>query len=211
MKVIVQKPLRPVYISKSGTCRNTSECNIPLGVTTYVKTLTMDIFLLILGMFCMILGLFGSFLPVLPGPPVSWLGLLLLILTSAVPNDWWLIVITGVVAFVVVALDYWIPVVGTQRFGGSRAGMIGTTIGLLIAIIFPVLGIAGIVIWPFIGAVVGELINKTGHKKALKAAFGSFVGFLTGTFLKFVVSMVYLGIFVFRAWDYRFEFFPFLS
>ena len=171
----------------------------------------MDIVLLIIGFFCCILGIFGSFLPVLPGPPVSWLGLLLLILTSAVPNDWWLIVITGVVAFVVVALDYWIPAVGTRKFGGSRAGMIGTTIGLLVAIVFPVLGIAGIVIWPFIGAIIGELINKTGHKQALRAAFGSFVGFLTGTFLKFVVSMVYLGIFIFRAWDYRAELFPFLN
>lgn len=171
----------------------------------------MDIVLLIIGFFCCILGIFGSFLPVLPGPPVGWLGLLLLILTSAVPNDWWLIVITGVVAFVVVALDYWIPAVGTRKFGGSRAGMIGTTIGLLVAIVFPVLGIAGIVIWPFVGAIIGELINKTGHKQALRAAFGSFVGFLTGTFLKFVVSMVYLGIFIFRAWDYRAGLFPFLN
>ncbi len=171
----------------------------------------MDIVLLILGLFCMILGVLGSFLPVLPGPPVSWLGLLLLILTSAVPNDWWLIVITGIVAFVAVALDYWIPAVGTRKFGGSRAGMIGTTIGLLVAIVFPVLGIAGIVIWPFIGAIAGELINKSGHKQALRAAFGSFVGFLTGTFLKFVVSMVFLGIFIFRAWDYRAELFPFLG
>ena len=99
----------------------------------------MDILLLILGLFCMILGILGSFLPVLPGPPVSWLGLLLLVLTTAVPNDWWLIAITGVVAFVVVALDYWIPAVGTRKFGGSRAGMIGTTIGLIVAIIFPIL------------------------------------------------------------------------
>lgn len=170
----------------------------------------MDIVLLITGLFCCLLGVFGSFLPVLPGPPVSWLGLLLLILTAAVPNDWWLVVITGIVAFVVVALDYWIPVVGTRKFGGSRSGLIGTTIGLLVAIVFPVLGIAGIIIWPFVGAIIGELINKTGRKQALKAAFGSFVGFLTGTFLKFVVSMVYLGIFVFRTWDYRAELFPFL-
>lgn len=171
----------------------------------------MDILLLIIGLFCMILGILGSFLPVLPGPPVSWLGLLLLILTTAVPNDWWLIAITGIVAFAVVALDYWIPAAGTRKFGGSGAGMIGTTVGLLVAIIFPVLGFAGIVIWPFVGAIVGELINKTGHKQALRAAFGSFVGFLTGTFLKFLVCMVYFGIFLLRAWDYRAELFPFLT
>lgn len=171
----------------------------------------MDLVLLMLGLFCALLGILGSFLPVLPGPPISWLGLLLLVLTSAVPNDWWMIVITGIVAVVVVALDYWIPVEGTRRFGGSRAGMVGTTIGLLVAIVFPVLGIAGIIIWPFVGAVVGELVNRTGHQKALRAAFGSFVGFLTGTFLKFVVSMVYLGIFLMRAWQYRAELFPFLQ
>jgi uncharacterized protein YqgC (DUF456 family) len=89
--------------------------------------------------------------------------------------------------------------------------MVGTTIGLLVAIVFPVLGLAGIVIWPFIGAIAGELINKTSHKQALKAAFGSFVGFLTGTFLKFVVSVIYLGIFLFRAWDFRSALFPFLD
>ena len=171
----------------------------------------MDILLLVVGFFCMILGVFGSFLPVLPGPPVSWLGLLLLILTSAVPNDWLLIGITGVVALGVVALDYWIPVAGTRKFGGSKAGMIGTTVGLIFSIIFPILGLAGIIIWPFIGAFVGELINNTGHKKAMKAAFGSFIGFLTGTFLKFVVCIVLLGIFLFRTWDYRTEFFPFLN
>lgn len=170
----------------------------------------MDILLLVLGFFCVILGVLGSFLPVIPGPPISWLGLLLLILTSAVPDDWWLITITGVVALGVVALDYWIPVAGTRKFGGSRAGMIGTTVGLVISIVFPVLGLAGIVIWPFLGAIVGELINKTSHKQALKAAFGSFIGFLTGTFLKFVVCMVLLGIFLFRVWDYRSEFFPFI-
>jgi len=171
----------------------------------------MDILLLILGFFCMILGILGSFLPVVPGPPISWLGLLLLILTTVMPNDWWLIVITGIVALVVVGLDYWIPAAGTRKFGGSRAGMIGTTVGLLISIIFPILGLAGIVIWPFIGAVVGELINKTGHKQAMKAAFGSFIGFLTGTFIKFVVTIIFLGIFLMRAWDYRAEFFPFLN
>lgn len=115
----------------------------------------MDILLLVLGFFCMILGILGSFLPVVPGPPISWLGLLLLVLTRVIPDDWWLIVITGIVALVVVALDYWIPAAGTRKFGGSRAGMIGTTVGLLISIIFPVLGLAGIVIWPFVGAVVG--------------------------------------------------------
>ncbi|WP_420592553.1 DUF456 domain-containing protein [Robiginitalea biformata] len=168
----------------------------------------MDLVLIFFGLLCMILGVLGSFLPVLPGPPISWVGLLLLTLTSAVPDNWWFLGITAAVAVVVVGLDYWIPAMGTKRFGGSRAGMIGTTLGLLVAIIFPVLGIAGIIIWPFLGAVVGELINKSNSQTALKAAFGSFVGFLTGTFLKFLVSIIYFGLFLSKAWDYRSGLFP---
>ncbi len=163
----------------------------------------MDIFLLILAFLFMLIGILGSFLPALPGPPVSWLGLFLLYLTKAIPDDWMLLGITLAISIIVFALDYIIPAVGTKKFGGTRAGMIGTTLGLIVALIFPILGIFGIIIWPFVGAFVGELINKADSKTALKAAFGSFIGFLTGTFLKFVVTMVYLGIFLMKVWEFR--------
>ena len=169
----------------------------------------MDIVLLILGFILMLIGILGSFLPVLPGPPVSWLGLLLLTLTNAVPNDWWFLGITGAVALLVFAMDYLIPAMGTKKFGGSKAGMIGTTIGLVIAIVFPIFGIFGIIIWPFIGALVGEIVNKADNKTALKAALGSFIGFLTGTFLKFVVAIVFMGLFITKAIDYWPELFPY--
>ena len=169
----------------------------------------MDILLLILGLLLMFIGILGSFLPALPGPPVSWAGLLLLYLTKAIPDDWTILGVTLAIAIIVFALDYIIPAVGTKKFGGSRAGMIGTTIGLLVALIFPILGIFGIIIWPFVGALVGELSNKADSKTAVKAAFGSFIGFLTGTFLKFMVAMVYLGIFLMKVWEYRVELFSF--
>ena len=169
----------------------------------------MDILLLIIGFILMLTGILGSFLPVLPGPPVSWVGLLLLVLTKAVPDDWWFLGITGAVALLVFAMDYFIPAMGTKKFGGSKAGMIGTMFGLVIAIVFPIFGIFGIIIWPFIGALVGEIVNKADNKTALKAAFGSFIGFLTGTFLKFVVSIVFMGLFITKAIDYWPELFPF--
>ncbi|AYN66431.1 DUF456 domain-containing protein [Euzebyella marina] len=171
----------------------------------------MDIALLIVGFVFTIIGILGSFLPVLPGPPLSWLGLLLLHLTIAIPQDWWFLGITAAVALVVFALDYIIPAIGTKKFGGTRAGMIGTTLGLVIALIFPFLGPLGIIIWPFVGALVGELLNKADKKTATKAAFGSFLGFLTGTFIKFVVAVVYLGLFVSKAWEYRYGLFPFIK
>jgi hypothetical protein len=175
------------------------------------KELNMDIALLVIGLILMLVGILGSFLPVLPGPPVSWVGLLLLYLTKAIPDDWWLLGITAGIALIVLALDYIIPAMGTKRFGGTKAGMIGTTLGLLVALIFPILGLFGIILWPFIGALVGELLNKADQKTALKAAFGSFVGFLTGTFLKFLVAIVYLGIFLSKAWDFKAALFPFFD
>ncbi|MEL6975198.1 MAG: DUF456 domain-containing protein [Bacteroidota bacterium] len=169
----------------------------------------MDIALLVLGFVLTLVGILGSFLPVLPGPPVSWLGLLLLHLTDAVPDDWWFLGLTAAVAILVFVLDYIVPAMGTKKFGGSKAGMWGTVIGLLVAIFFPVLGVFGIVIWPFVGALVGEILNKADNKTALKAAFGSFIGFLTGTFLKFVLAIVFLGLFIAKAWEFRGALFSF--
>ncbi|NNE76487.1 MAG: DUF456 domain-containing protein [Pricia sp.] len=171
----------------------------------------MDIILLILGFILVVVGILGSFLPILPGPPVSWVGLLLLHFTTAIPQDWWFLGITAAVALLVFALDYIIPAMGTKKYGGTRYGMIGTTIGLLVALLFPVLGPFGIIIWPFIGALIGELINKADKKTATKAAFGSFLGFLTGTFIKFLVAVIFMGLFITKAWEYRTALFPFLD
>jgi hypothetical protein len=163
----------------------------------------MDIALVILGFIFMIVGILGSFLPILPGPPLSWVGLLLLYLTKAIPLDWWFLGITLVIAILILVMDYIIPAIGTKKFGGSKAGMIGTTLGLVLALIFPIFGVFGIIIWPFVGAFVGEITNKADKKTALKAAFGSFLGFLTGTFLKFMVAVVYLGLFIAKVWEYK--------
>ena len=171
----------------------------------------MDIFLLILGFILMLVGILGSFLPILPGPPISWVGLLLLQSTSAMVMNWTFLGITLAIALIVFALDYVIPAIGTKKFGGTKAGVIGTTIGLIVALIFPVFGPFGIIIWPFIGALVGELLNKADKKTATKAAFGSFLGFLTGTFMKFLVAIVYLGLFISDAWQHKAALFPFFN
>ncbi len=168
----------------------------------------MDIALFIFGLICVIVGVFGSFLPILPGPPISWLGLLLLFFTSVIPQDWWFLGITLGVAILVFAMDYIIPAVGTKKFGGTKAGMIGTTVGLIVGLIAPIPG--GIIIGPFLGAFIGELINKADNKTALKAAFGSFLGFLTGTFMKFLVGIIYFGLFITKSWEYRYALFSFL-
>jgi len=161
----------------------------------------MDIFLIVLAAFFMILGIIGSFLPVLPGPLTSWIGLLIFHLTDVVPMNWTFLSITLIVATTIWILDYIIPAMGTKRFGGSKAGMIGTSTGLIVGLLAPIPG--GIIIGPFVGALVGELLNKSEFNKALKAAFGSFLGFLASTFIKFIVALVFLGLFIVKVVEYQ--------
>jgi len=169
----------------------------------------MDIFLTIVGFLFMLLGIIGSFLPILPGPLTSWIGLLILHFTNAVPKNWTFLIVTLIIAILIWLIDYIIPAIGTKKFGGSRAGMFGTIVGLLVAIFFPILGFFGIIIWPFIGALIGEFINKSDSNTAVKAAVGSLIGFLTGTFLKFLVAVIYLGLFIMEVWDYKSAIFTF--
>lgn len=166
----------------------------------------MDIALLLIAFILMIVGILGSFLPVLPGPPISWVGLLLLYLTKAVPMSYTVLGITLFVALVVGILDYVIPAKGTKRFGGSKYGIWGTNIGLIVGILAPIP--FGFIIGPFVGAFVGEMINDSkDSQKAFKAATGSFIGFLASTFMKFVVSIVFFGLFLLKVWEYRSELF----
>jgi len=160
----------------------------------------MDIALVIIGFLFCLLGILGSFLPVLPGPFTSWIGLLILHFTDAIPQNWMFLGITLVISIVVWILDYIVPALGTKRFGGTKYGMIGSSIGLIIGIIF--MGPLGIIIGPFVGAFLGELIKDSSESsKALKAAFGSFIGFLAGTFLKFIVSVGFVVFYIIKVWE----------
>lgn len=160
----------------------------------------MDIFLIILGFTCMVVGILGSFLPVLPGPPVSWLGILCLYFTSAIDTNYWILSIGFLVSLCTVILDYTIPAAGTKRFGGSKFGVWGTNIGLIVGVFVPIP--FAFIIGPFIGAFIGEIIyNSNNHARALKAATGSFLGFLTSTFMKFVVCVAFFGLFLQILWS----------
>ena len=161
----------------------------------------MDIVLVILASFLMVLGIIGSFLPVLPGPLTSWFGLLIFHMTNAVPMNWTFLTLTFIIAVGIWILDYIIPAMGTKRFGGSKYGGIGTSLGLVIGLLAPIPG--GIVVGPFFGALIGELTNGATLDKALKAAFGSFLGFITSTFIKFVITLIFLGFFIVKLFEYK--------
>ena len=161
----------------------------------------MDIVLVILASFLMVLGIIGSFLPVLPGPLTSWFGLLIFHMISAVPMNWTFLTLTFIIALGIWILDYIIPAIGTKHFGGTKYGVIGTSIGLVVGLLAPIPG--GIIIGPFIGALIGELINNATFDKALKAAFGSLLGFISSTFIKFVIALIFLAFFIAKIFEYK--------
>lgn len=164
----------------------------------------MDFLLLIIGFAFMIIGILGSFMPILPGPSISWLGLVLLYFTNAVTVNYWILGITLLITFIISVLDYVIPSKGTKKFGGSTYGIWGTNIGLIVGIFAPIP--FGFIIGPFVGAFVGELIfDYKNHGRAFKAATGSFIGFLASSFMKFVVCMMYLGLFLWIVWENKSE------
>ena len=138
-----------------------------------------------LSIILILIGIIGCLVPVLPGPPLSWAGLIVLHLTRFADLSQNLLIILGIVAVLVTVLDYVVPIWGTKKFGGSKYGVRGATVGLIIGLFF---GPPGIIIGPFIGAVVGELIFKDDLKYALKAGFGSLLGFMTGIGLKLATS-----------------------
>ena len=163
----------------------------------------MDIVLIVLGAICLLIGLLGSVLPVLPGVPLSYLGLWLLHWTDRASFSWQFLTVWAVVVLVIQLLDYFIPAWGTKKFGGTKWGVWGSTIGLLLGFL---MGPLGIVLGPFVGAVVGELLyfnqhpeapqQQTPFNRALRAGFGSFIGLLAGTIIKIVCCGMMIFYFV---------------
>jgi len=154
----------------------------------------MDYFLLLMAILCLIMGFIGSILPALPGPPLSWVGLLLFKFSRfGAEVTWrWIAVFAGIVILVTI-LDYIVPAWGTKKMGGTKAGSWGATIGLIIGIFFSPWGI---ILGPFLGAFVGELMVGTSGEHSLKAAFGAFIGFLFGVGVKLVACAWITGYFV---------------
>jgi hypothetical protein len=159
----------------------------------------MELTIIIIGVVLILLGFAGSILPALPGPPVAYASLLLLFFVPkasaalAANHYIWLIVL-GIVAVVVAIIDYYMPIWGTKKFGGTPAGSRGSTIGLIVAVLLTFfsggLGAFGILLGPLLGAYLGEKNAGQSNEVALQSAKGSFLGFVSGVFMKFVLVLI---------------------
>ena len=146
----------------------------------------MEIVLVILAFVLIAAGILGVVLPMLPGPPLSYIGLLVLQWSGRGGFSPFFLCGWAIAAVVVTVMDYILPSLLSKRFGGSRAASIGSVLGLLAGIFF--FPPWGMIIGPFFGALVGELLFKGSNSaKAFKVAFGAFLAFIVGSGAKLVV------------------------
>lgn len=162
----------------------------------------MAIVRIILGLILTLIWTAGAILPVLPGPLLNYIALLILQFTGGHPFSTEFLILRWGVIVLVTILDYVIPVIWTKKFWWTKSWVTWSTIWLIIAvIILPILGISigpfgilGLIWWPFIGAYIGEKVWWKEHQHALKSAFWSFLWFAAGAILKLVISVV-MGIY----------------
>ena len=159
----------------------------------------MDIFLLILGLILCLLGIVGSFSPIIPGPITSWFGLLIIHFSKLIPFDNQFLFITFLIAALIFGLDLIIPILGLKKLGGSKKGLIGSTIGLLLGLFLA--GPFGLLIGSFFGAISGEYVNNNSLKKSIRPAMGTFIGMAVGTAIKFLTSTIFLGLYFYIVYS----------
>ena len=144
----------------------------------------METLWIIFGFILILTGLIGSFLPVIPGPPISYGGLLLLHFFGGQTFSTTILITYALLSVLLLFLDYYLPVWTTKKFGGSKAGQWGATIGVLVGLFVEPWGI---VLGPLVGAYIGELIMGRSNQDAWQSAKGAFLGFLLGTGLKMML------------------------
>jgi len=142
-------------------------------------------------------GLAGIILPFLPGIPLIFVGTLIYAFFTdfreVTPFYLYLFLGLTIISF---GLDYFSSVLGAKKYGASKYGIIGSFLGMIIGIFS--LGLIGIIIGPFLGAVVFELFAGKKQSEALKVGFGTFIGFLAGSLFKLALGLTIIGIFIYQ-------------
>ena len=156
---------------------------------------TLVIIVIVLGFLLALAGLVGCLLPVIPGPPLSFLALLLLSLAK----DWepfsaTFLIVMGCLTAAVTLMDYLIPIKGAQKYGASRYGIWGSMIGMLVGVFF--VPPFGMILGAFVGALLGELFAGRAGREAVRAGWGTFVGTMLSTILKVIFCGVVLFFYI---------------
>lgn len=162
----------------------------------------MEYIVVVLGILLLAVAIAGVFLPGLPGPPLAF-GSLILVLYNplaasrmADSNYMWLIIF-GIITLIITIIDYYLPIWGTKKFGGTSAGAKGSVVGLILGIFASPFSLAtSLVIGPLVGAIAGELVAGESKSTAFKSGLGSFLGFLVGAIMKVIVILAITAYFI---------------
>jgi hypothetical protein len=150
-----------------------------------------DVFIFFIAFTLLVLGFIGAILPIIPGPILSYLGLLLLHLFTELNFSNTELVLYAIITTIVFLSDYILQFIGVKKFGGGNYSIYGTIIGVIAGLFFPPIGL---IIGPFIGAFTGALMDNKKNNEAMVIAFGALVGFVFGTFIKIVYSIAIIYI-----------------
>lgn len=144
-----------------------------------------------------LIGLVGTLLPVMPGATVIWSGMLVYgVITGFEAFGWTFLLGQALIALAVLGIDYLLTAMGSKYFGGSRAALWGAAGGLLVGVFFfPV----GLLVGPFLGAALADLIAKKNSNQAIKSGLGASIGFWTALPLKLIMEIVMITWFIFRV------------
>lgn len=150
------------------------------------QTSWVDILWIVIAGVFVIIGVIGCIVPVIPGPPLSFFGLLILQLLDPAPFSLKFMLLMAFLTIIVTGIDYMLPVWGAKKFGSSKWGVYGSVVGLIIG--FFVLPPYGIFIFPFLGAFLFEILSGKKSVSAFRASAGVFIGFLFGSVIKLMLS-----------------------
>ncbi|MFN8283493.1 MAG: DUF456 domain-containing protein [Chitinophagales bacterium] len=145
-----------------------------------------------IGIILLVIGLVSCVLPPLPGTIIAY-GTLLLTYFGMENHgniSQTVLIVYGILVGVFSIVDSFIPIWGTKKFGGTKAGIRGSFIGILVGIFLAPFGGISIIICPFLGAMIGELIVGQDFSSAFKSGIGSFVGFLLTSGIKIILVLM---------------------
>jgi hypothetical protein len=156
----------------------------------------VDVIALVVASLFFIVGLVGTLLPVMPGAPVIWLGMLIYGFIAGFENlGLYFLLAQAVLAIAVMAVDYLFTALGSRYLGGSKAAFWGAAAGLLVGVFFFPFGL---IIGPFLGAAVADLIYRRNTDLAIKSGFGATLGFLGALPIKLAIEAVMITWFIVR-------------
>ena len=149
----------------------------------------MDILLMVFAFLLLVASIVGCVLPVLPGPPLAYTGILLLHLTDKVHFTTHQLIIWLVVVVVLQVVDYITPLLGSKYSGGTSFGNRGCIAGTILGMFFMPWGL---IIGPFVGAIAGEMMGGQNLTQAIRAGIGTLLGYLFGTLMKVIVCFYFV-------------------